>query len=366
MPLRPDRKFSSIARVVTTPHVTSAHPLWSAGSIQSALYSHRDGCFDLVSQLLDSMWEDDEFPGTLQKRVNATLRSEFQLQLPGESRDLNARELAAQTYFPTIAPDCELFDVLKDFIMLGAGVATIDWDFKHPSGIWMPKLRALPAEFLRYDLDRRIWLYEAREGEQIVEPGNGKWFLLTAGQRGWIQGLIRGLANLWYAKQLTLADWQRYNQKHGLPIIKAKVPIYRDHTEKRDFIDDLGEIQSEGVIGLPQDENGEGYDVELLEARDTAWESFQNNVERYDRKIQVTCSAATSGRRSRAKAPTARRRKLTRPASTGTRRRATRSFGRGPPGSVAHPVLPRELRPRAGSALPVLGHLPRGVNSGLG
>ncbi len=295
MPLRPSRKFASIARIVTTPHVTQAHPLWTAGSIQAALQNLRDGTFDLAAQLLCSMYEDDDFPGTLQTRVNATLRSEFQIALPGEERDLSPAEVEIQTAFPSMAPDCELFDIMKDYIMLGVGVATIDWDTKHPSGLWMPTLRALPAEFLRYDPELRTYIYQAREGEQIVTPGDGKWFLLTAGQYGWLKGLIRGLANCWYAKQLTLGDWQRYNQKHGLPIIKAKVPIYRDPKEKDQFVDDLGDLQAEGVIGLPQDENGNGYDVELLEAKDTSWESFKENAERYDRKFKVALLGGNLG-----------------------------------------------------------------------
>jgi len=120
-----------------------------------------------------------------------------------------------------------------------------------------------------------------------VTPGDGRWILWVNGERGWVWGLIRGLAMLWLTKQLTLQDWQRYNCKHGLPILKAKVPIFAAEGEKAAFIDDLGAMQSEGVIGLPQmeGEQAANYDVELLEAQDGAWQTFEANLDRSDRKM---------------------------------------------------------------------------------
>jgi phage gp29-like protein len=300
-------RLDQLARQVITPWQTSIRPTWTIGQIRTALLAHRQGQFAGAAQLFDSLLEDDEIPGDLAKRVNATLRSEFQLRID-EDRDLTDQEQQVADLFPEMAPDDQLFDLLASWLMLGVGVATIDWDTSGP--IWVPKLRTLPAEFLRYDEHLRVWEYEAREGTQKVEPGNGKWVLLTSGERGWIWGLIRGLAVLWLGKRMTEGDWQRYCQKHGLPIIKAKVPIFRDEKEKNAFIDALGEIQSEGVIGLPQGtDESQSYDVELLEATDQSWESFQANLDRADRKIQIMLlgsnigteqSAATGGSRAAA------------------------------------------------------------------
>ena len=286
-------RLDHFARNMITPWATSIRPTWTIGQIRNALLAHRQGEFSAVSLLFDSMLEDDELPGTLQKRINATLRSEFSLKI-NEDRDLNRKEQQAEDLFPDMVPDDQLFDLIASWLILGVGVAMIDWNIKGP--LWIPKLRALPSEFLRYDENLRQWTYEAREGTQIVEPGNGKWVLLTSGDRGWIWGLIRGLATLWLGKRLTEGDWQRYCQKHGLPIIKAKVPIFRDEKEKNRFIDELCEIQSEGVIGLPQGtDESQSYDVELLEATDQSWESFQANLERADRKIQIMLLGSNIG-----------------------------------------------------------------------
>lgn len=272
---------------IINPWATNIRPTWTIEQIRQALLSHRAGDFGNAANLFDSMWEDDEFPGTLKKRVNATLRSKFRIGYPNsKKRDLTPEEKALEDEFKTYAPTDEIFDLLANWTILGAGVATIDWDTSGP--LWLPKLRTLPTEYLRFDENRQLWEYEAREGTFEVTPGDGKWVLMTSGQRGWIKGLIRGLAVLWLSKQLTLGDWSRFNQKHGLPILKAKVPIIADHDEKEEFADALESIQSEGVVALPQGQEGEpSYDLELLEAKDAAWETFKSKVERDDRKIQV-------------------------------------------------------------------------------
>lgn len=286
------RRFASVARQVVTPWQTGLRPTWTIGAIRAALLSHRSGEFAQAAQLFDSMLEDDEFPGDLQKRINALLRSEFSLKID-EDRKLNRRESQVEDLFPEMVPDGELFDLIASWLVLGVGVATIDWRTDGP--LWIPTLRTLPTEFLRYNEYERQWYYQAREGDQKITPGDGKWVLLTTGQRGWIWGLIRGLAVLWLSKGLTYCDWQRYCQKHGLPIIKAKIPIFRDDKEKDRFIEDLSTIQSEGVVGLPTGPDGDGYDVELLEATDGSWESFQANLDRADRKIQIMLLGSNIG-----------------------------------------------------------------------
>lgn len=272
---------------IVNPWATNIKQEWSTSQIRSALRTHRMGDFGLAANLFDSLWEDDEFPGSMQKRVNATLRSKFRIGFPNnKKRELDPRERALEADFRGYAPAQELFDLMASWIILGVGVATIDWDTSGP--LWIPKLRALPTEFLRYDEHARVWEYEAKEGTFQVTPGDGKWVLMTSGQRGWIQGLIRGLAPLWMSKALVLGDWARFNAKHGLPILKVKVPVHADGSEKEEFLDDLEVIQSEGVIALPQEEEGQPqYDIDLLEAKDRSWETFKANVERADRKMQV-------------------------------------------------------------------------------
>lgn len=257
---------------------------WSISTLKTALVQHRQGQFNDTAMLLDSLWEDDEFPGDVEKRINCTLHAKRSLKVAGDRR-LKPMERAVQDNFDKLCPSTELYPFQADVLMLGVGVGTIDW--QTGSDIWIPRFRHLPAHFLQYDEERRKWMYQAREGWIEVTPGDGTWVLSTSGQRGWIRGLIRAISLVWIGKQLTLADWERYNEKHGLPIFKAKTPLQVDNEQRDQFLADLEDLRSEGVIGLPQDENGHGYDLDLLEATDRNWESFKAKVERADRKMAM-------------------------------------------------------------------------------
>ena len=115
------RRFASVARQVVTPWQTGLRPTWTIGAIRAALLSHRSGEFAQAAQLFDSMLEDDEFPGDLQKRINALLRSEFSLKID-EDRKLNRRESQVEDLFPEMVPDGELFDLIASWLVLGVGV----------------------------------------------------------------------------------------------------------------------------------------------------------------------------------------------------------------------------------------------------
>lgn len=280
-----------VLRNLIVPFQTGLKSSWTLPQLKTALRGQRIGELDLSSQLYDTLLEDDEIQGTLRKRVDATLSSPFSFVSPeDEDAKLTLREQKVEKLFPKMAPRDACRDMIADNLIMGAAVGTIDWDFSGP--LWMPKLRALPTEFLRYNEVTRQWLYQAQGelGEVVVTPGDGKWVLIT-GERGWRWGMIRALALTWLGKQLMYLDWQRYSQKHGSPIFKAKIPIWRDDQEKRQFAADLAEVMSEGVVALPQDETSQGiisgYDVELLEATTISWQGFQAGLERADRKFQV-------------------------------------------------------------------------------
>lgn len=269
-------------RLVVNAWQTTFRPSWSVSQVVSALREHRLGWLSSSSQLLDTMGEDDEIPGAIRKRVNSVVRAAFSF----EGEDEEANEFINENW-SYIIDKGELFDFMRNFVLEGVGVGVLDWQLKET--VWIPCFRNLPTEFLHYDETIKRWKYQAQEGEFIVEPGNGTWVLLTSGQRGWLYGLVRALGLLWVAKQFVFRDWNRYNERHGLPIIKAKVPVSVIESEKKKFVQEIQDLNAEGVIALPQGVDGPdvSYDVDLLETKDQSWQSFQFALERFDRKIQV-------------------------------------------------------------------------------
>lgn len=279
-----------ILNLTITPWSPGLKATWTVEQVRSALRAHRHGDFAQSSRLVESMLEDDELPGVLEKRVDAVLESDFELRVP---EDVSNKQLAKRVRdgisprWQEIVPDDELNEISRSYRMTGIGLGWLDW--KLTPSFWLPRLRALPVEFLRWDEEQRKFFYNAREGEFEVTPGDGKWVLLTDGPRGWLRGSVRALAVTWIAKAWALRDWNRFNERHGLPLIKVKVPAIADEGDKEDFFEDVKALQGEAHALLPThlDEEGAAFDLDLLEAKDTSWETFPRLVEYCNRRFQI-------------------------------------------------------------------------------
>jgi hypothetical protein len=279
---------SDVARAVTQWSV-GIKPTWTISEVRTALRSHAEGDFSLSAQLVDTFGEDDIIPGLEEKRVDAVLGSDFELcavDEPNHQLSVRLKDRFEPLWWDMF-PESEMGDLLKWYRQLGVAVAVLDWD--RGNAAWKPTLRVLHPQFLRWNSFRQRFTYSAREGELDVTPGDGRWVLLTDGQRGWMRGLVRSLAIDWIAKQLAMRDWNRYNERHGLPIIKAFAPAIAEEPDQEAFWEDVKAIQSDVVAQLPThlDDNGAKFDLELLEAQDGNWKSFEALIDRVDRRFMV-------------------------------------------------------------------------------
>ncbi|MBA2689020.1 MAG: DUF935 family protein [Gemmatimonadaceae bacterium] len=272
-----------------TPWTVGIRPTWTVAEVRAALQQHADGNFSQSAQLVDSMGEDDEIPGALEKYVDSILGSDFRLDPVDQPNRQLSKRLAEQlgAAWWDMFPESELDEFLRWHRMLGVAIGVLDWD--RGGSKWTARLRVLHPEHLRYDPFRRQWIYSAQEGELVVDPGNGQWILLCDGARGWMRGAVRALTITWIAKQLTIRDWNRYNERHGLPIIKAYAPAIADEGDADRFWEEVKGIQSETVVQLPThlDDDGAKFELELLEAKDGSWQTFKAQIERADRKFQI-------------------------------------------------------------------------------
>jgi phage gp29-like protein len=291
----PSRGASSatLARDVLTQSVTQwtpgIKPTWTISEVRNALRQHAEGDFSLSAQLVETMGEDDLIPGVLDKRTDALLGSDFELCPVEEPNKQLSTRLAAKyggSSWYSICPEDELEDFDRWLVMLGVAIGTLDWS----RGVaWKATFRTLHPQFLRWDGFRRKWLYSSEAGVEEVTPGDGKWVLLSRGNRGWMKGAVRPLAIPWISKQLTIRDWNRYNERHGLPIIKAYAPAIAEEGDTLQFWDDVRGIASETVAQLPThlDDHGAKFDLDLLEAKDQSFTSFKELLDRSDRRIMV-------------------------------------------------------------------------------
>jgi len=293
---------------LVTAWTTGIQTSWTISQIRDALIEHAEGIFQASALLMDVMNEDDQLPQSLERRVQAVASAEFELRPVVEryiedgrnrERPLPASDAAADWADDRWYDWCseeQQAELLRSYHQLGVAVGTIDWTTE--AGEWRPAVRALPMEFCYWDDTRQRYMYSAQQGLMEVTPGDGKWLLLEQGPRGYRRGTIRGMALLWLAKQLTFRDWNRYNERHGLPIIKAMVPVVAEQDAKDDMWEQLQSLGSETVAELPQgfgQDDQLGFGLELLEAKAQTYDTFRLHLERLDRKIIIAYQGSNLG-----------------------------------------------------------------------
>jgi phage gp29-like protein len=171
--------------------------------------------------------------------------------------------------------------------MAGFSVSEIVWDTTVTP--WQPYLKPWDTSLFYFDKTARCLVALTEDGPEMVIPGDGKWFVHAPGGvwQAWLTGLVTPLALPWFLRMLARRDWARYSERHGMPLLKAYMPAIADAEDKKRFEGDLVTMGSEAVVTLPQGLDGEGFDVELLEAAAQSWEGFDRLITRCESAITL-------------------------------------------------------------------------------
>jgi phage gp29-like protein len=262
---------------------------WGTASIQKALDAHDYGQFLLSSQLAESVQRDDRVATALNTRAQGLLGLPLLIEPSPEGDPKMARRAADDLAVDLAETDVvgSLVQILRWKILLGFDPSEIVWegDAEH----WRFSLRPWHPQWSWYDWYRRLYVITTAEGLVEIVPGGGKWMLLTPEHpyRAWIQGAIRSIAIPWLGRQYAFRDWMKFNEVYGQPIRKAKTPSQTPDEDKDRFFNSIANAGSSLVVECPQGIDGQAYDVELLEATATAWETFKNATEDCDKRITL-------------------------------------------------------------------------------
>jgi phage gp29-like protein len=272
---------------------------WTINGIRQALGSHKLGQFAQSALLIDDAFGDDRVQATLGSRTGALFGQEVTHAQARADRDGECRAAWIEQWegFAALRPEeiskrwahqSVMTEAKRWAIMMGFSVSELLWDTSVTP--WRVTLKPWHPQYIYYRWDIRRLVANTSEGPVVIEPGAGKWFVHApfGFYRGWIHGAIRAIADKWIIKQLAWRDRARYNERHGLPIIKAYVPAAGDAKQKELFIQSMSTLGQEAVVGLPQNVDETGYDLELLEARDRASATFRETIEDADRSIILT------------------------------------------------------------------------------
>jgi phage gp29-like protein len=249
---------------------------WQTGQMRAALRSHMWGIFEQSGQLVDATLGDDRVQATLGSRISGLFGREVRFRPANDSSAAKEVLDAWVKAWPGFATASAMTEMQAYTIMMGWEPAQLVWG--PMSGVeYCPYMRPWHPRYTYYHWPLRRFIALSQDGQLPIIPGNGKWVLHApfGEYRGWIRGAVRAVSEPWQMRQWALRDWARFSEVHGMPIKKAVVPASADEVQRDAYSTALAQLATETTVMVSQGNDGMNrYDLELLEAKDTAWEAF--------------------------------------------------------------------------------------------
>lgn len=270
---------------------------WDVPAARAAKRDLVIGLFSQPAQMWDAILLSDS-------RVQAGAASRLSIlgrpvdfRIPRKHRHSPAAKECLDAFvdaWPEMASEAALGELQRWTLGMGFGIAQILWDTSGPYAVphplpWHPKYSYFHWLF-------RCYVAITMDGQEPITPGDGSWILHApfGAYRGWMRGALGSVTPWWLGRSYALRDWMRYSEKHGLPILKLKTPAVGDPSQQQVVRISLANLGGEGLIHLPQNPAPAlSYDVELLEARDTAHEGFRMLIEQCNQEITLALLAQT-------------------------------------------------------------------------
>lgn len=249
---------------------------WSIDQVRIAEALADGGSLRLAADLCEALQKDDAVLGPLSTRVRGLLGLDLTFEASGDrrrrGRAIKALEVGEDWW--ASYPEDQLTDLLTWAIVLGVGLGEQVWT-PHAGRI-VPRLKVWHPRWLRWDWNERRWLLTTLVGEIPIEPGDGKWVLLTPGgpSRPWAHGAWRALSRWFLLKSFAIDDWGRYSERQGQGVLVATPPD-DDSNEKRrkQLSKDISELGRDTAIVMPP-----GFKLSVVESVAKTYETFKDQI----------------------------------------------------------------------------------------
>jgi phage gp29-like protein len=252
--------------------------------VSSILAEHDLGQFQRSALLWEHMRRDDRIAATIGVRINALLGLEHDFKPrpgtpeldDGDDSQQQAIEKLDGVWAKFATPD-ERRQILSWALGVGFAFGRLDWEYS--ASEWVPRISIWHPSFVTWRQTELLYYVSTANQSQVpITPNQDGWWLYTpfGYKRGWAEGFVHKLAMPWLARTFAYRDWCRYNEIHGLPMIKAFVPYNVQDDDELRFMTELANRGQSPAIRLPKSkENTAAYDFELVEATADTWEAFQ-------------------------------------------------------------------------------------------
>lgn len=266
---------------------------WDVNRIQGALNAHQLGNFSQSAMLTEAMVGDDRVQTALNGRTKGVTMRHLHTMPVAKDKDWQARK-AVQRIWTKVFSDELLDQFMMWTVFMSFVLCEVQWtpeEDEELGTIWVPYLKVWHPIYVWYDVAARSYVAITQEGNVYIDEDDPHWFLFTpyGRYRGWIRGAVRSCAPPWLIRQFSRRDWARYCEVHGLPIRLVDSPAQSSAIDKARMFGAVRNMGAQTTILLPQQagQDGQKWDVRLLEAKDEAWDCFPGLIDNCDMAIQL-------------------------------------------------------------------------------
>jgi phage gp29-like protein len=275
--------------------ITSIGTWDNVRTIDAIVDEAENGQFANSARLVDQVLRDDRAFSSAMTRILGLLGKpqEFKPWKDTAQGRNQAEEL--KTMWPDMCEHSSLVELLIWGLMLGVGVAQIiqthdPWKIE----VWHPCA-------LQWDAYEGCYYVQGRDSAQLRISPDGKggfvddkghrWVLFTpygyanAGRRG----LLRNLAHLYLERQWAHRDRARYSEIHGQPMRVGIAPTNSTKEERDLYKKKISPLGAESTVVVQQGKKDEGdlWDLKLVEANGKSQELFECEIAELDRAIST-------------------------------------------------------------------------------
>jgi len=195
-------------------------------------------------------------------------------------------------------------------VALGVAPASVYWSLSPTGRTWLPVMNAKEAGWLNYFPAEQRYRFQARDGQHVVIPDGREWLLFREMSSLYphTEGLYRPTAVVTWFEQAVIRYWYQYCRTHGNAQKKVKVPGKQRETKDFEELVNLVKTMVGGTtVPCPTYPDGSAFDLELVEAKYSTFETFPQFIDYVDRWITLcwlgaidNTQGAAAGSRARA------------------------------------------------------------------
>jgi phage gp29-like protein len=233
-----------------------------------------------AADLVGAMLADDRVAATVGVRVRGLLGLPFLVERPND-REGKTIARALELDFFRFAPEEALYQVLAWGLLLGVGLARLDWREDEETGRLLPHLEPWHPRNLFFDPQEERWYVRTREDPKHPLK-EGAWWLYTpyGPRRPWEMGLWRAIALPWLIKLDAARYWARDNEVGAVRVARAGEMSAQEEREALARL--LADMGADTGLVLPP-----GYEMDILSPSGEVWRGREAAIAWADRAIAV-------------------------------------------------------------------------------